>query len=139
MSATVRVLPFGRNRAVQPYVGGGIGFINWRYSETGDFINFTLPGRPIFRDSYVATERRSGRSPSSASRVPAGRVTVGGEIRYQKAEGDLDERDFLGPRSISAASTTSGRSGSGSDVVRDQGSGLRDQSSGVESFAIPDP
>jgi hypothetical protein len=32
------------------------------------------------------------------ARVPMGKVAVGGEVRYQKAEADLDERDFLGPK-----------------------------------------
>lgn len=98
MSATVRVLPLGRNRAVEPYVGAGLGITNWRYSETGDFIDFTLQGRPIFRDSYVASGTALGPVAIFGLRVPAGRFTVGGEIRYQKAEADLDERDFLGPK-----------------------------------------
>lgn len=98
MSATVRVLPLGRNRGVEPYIGGGLGFTNWRYSETGDFIDFTLPGRPIFRESYVNSGTAIGPVAIFGLRVPAGRVTVGGEIRYQKAEADLDENDFLAPK-----------------------------------------
>jgi len=97
-SATVRMLPFGRNRAVQPYVGGGIAVTNWRYSETGDFIDFTLSGRPIFRDSYVATGTAVGPVAVFGARVPMGSFSLGGEVRYQKAEGELDERDFLGPK-----------------------------------------
>jgi hypothetical protein len=98
MSATLRVLPLGRNRGVEPYIGGGLGFTNWRYSETGDFIDFTLPGRPIFRESYVASGTAIGPVAIFGLRVPAGRVTFGGEIRYQKAEADLDEIDFLAPK-----------------------------------------
>jgi hypothetical protein len=98
VSATVRVLPLGRNRSVEPYIGGGIGFINWRYTETGDFIDFTLPGRPIFRDSYAASGTAVGPVAVFGLRVPAGRVTFGGELRYQKADGDLDELDFLAPK-----------------------------------------
>jgi hypothetical protein len=97
MAATVRILPFGRNRAFQPYVGGGIGVTNWRYSETGDFIDFTVAGRPIFHDSFTATGTAVGPVAVFGARVPMGRTSLGGEIRYQKAEGDLDERDFLGP------------------------------------------
>jgi hypothetical protein len=98
MSATVRVLPLGRNRAVEPYIGGGIGFTNWRYSETGDFIDFTLAGRPIFRESYVASGTSVGPVAIFGLRVPVGNITFGGELRYQKAEAELDVQDFLAPK-----------------------------------------
>ena len=35
---TFRVLPLGQDRAVQPYVGGGLNVIAWRYSESGQFV-----------------------------------------------------------------------------------------------------
>ena len=98
ITATVRVLPLGRRAAVQPYVGGGIGIFNWRYSETGDFIDFTLPNRPIFRETYAQSGTSIGPVAVFGLRVPFGSGSVGGEVRYQKAEGDLDERDFLGPK-----------------------------------------
>jgi hypothetical protein len=98
MTATVRLLPLGRTTAFQPYVGGGIGIYNWRYSETGDFIDFTVPGRPIFRETYTATGTSLGPVAVFGARFPVGNATFGGEVRYQKAEGDLDERDFLGPK-----------------------------------------
>jgi len=98
MSATVRVLPLGRASAFQPYIGGGIGIHNWRYSETGDFVDFSLPGQPIFRESYTASGTSVGPVAVFGLRFPVGNATIGGEMRYQKAEGDLDERDFLGPK-----------------------------------------
>jgi outer membrane protein W len=98
ITATVRFLPLGRTSAFQPYVGGGIGVYNWRYSEVGDFIDFTLPGRPVFRESYTATGTSIGPVAVFGARFPVGAATFGGEVRYQKAEGDLDERDFLGPK-----------------------------------------
>jgi len=99
MTATIRILPLGRSAAFQPYVGGGIGVYNWRYSETGDFIDFTLPGRPIFRASYVASGNAVGPVAVFGARVPIGlNASIGGEIRYQRAEGDLDELDFLAPK-----------------------------------------
>ena len=55
LTATIRILPLGRHAAVQPYVGGGIGVHFWRYAETGDFVDFSQAGRPVFRDSFVAT------------------------------------------------------------------------------------
>lgn len=108
LSATLRILPLGRNRAFQPYVGGGIGATNWRYSETGDFIDFTLAGRPIFHESYSATGTAVGPVAVFGARMPMGRTSLGGEIRYQKAESCLQPRgdsctaedtiDFLGPK-----------------------------------------
>ena len=35
---TFRVLPFGQDRGFQPYVGGGLNVIAWRYSESGQFV-----------------------------------------------------------------------------------------------------
>ena len=99
ITGTVRVLPLGRHNAFQPYLGGGIGIYNWRYSETGDFIDFTLPGRPIFRASYANSGTAIGPIAVFGARFLIGsNATVGGELRYQKAEGDLDELDFLGPK-----------------------------------------
>ena len=98
MTATVRILPLGHTNPFQPYIGGGIGIYNWRYSETGEFIDFSVPGQPIFRDSYVASGTSIGPVAVFGLRFPVGQATIGGEVRYQKAEGDLDERDFLGPK-----------------------------------------
>jgi hypothetical protein len=98
ITATVRVLPLGRHAAFQPYVGGGIGFFSWRYAETGDFIDFSQPGRPVFHDSFAESGTAFGPVAVFGARVPIGNATIGGEVRYQKAEGDLDERDFLGPK-----------------------------------------
>jgi hypothetical protein len=98
LTATVRVLPLGRSAAVLPYVGGGIGFFNWRYSETGDFIDFSVPGTPIFRDTYSESGMAVGPVAVFGLRVPFSSGSFGGEVRYQKADGDLDTQDFLGPK-----------------------------------------
>jgi hypothetical protein len=98
MTATVRVLPLGHTTPFQPYVGGGIGVYNWRYSETGDFVDFSIPSQRIFRESYVASGTSLGPVAVFGLRFPVGNATVGGELRYQRAEGNLDERDFLGPK-----------------------------------------
>jgi hypothetical protein len=99
ITGTVRVLPLGRHSPFQPYVGGGIGIFNWRYAETGDFIDFTIPGRPIFRESFVESGTSIGPVAVFGARFLVGsNATIGGELRYQKAEGDLDELDFFGPK-----------------------------------------
>ena len=41
ITATIRFLPAGRGAAVEPYIGGGIGIFNWRYTEEGEFVDFS--------------------------------------------------------------------------------------------------
>lgn len=96
MSVTARVLPFGRSRAVQPYLGGGLGIINYRYSEVGDFVDFTDDS--VFSDRFVAKGTELGPVALAGIRFPVGDAfSLGGEVRYQKAEADLSN-DFLGPK-----------------------------------------
>jgi opacity protein-like surface antigen len=95
-TATVRVLPFGRSRAVQPYLGGGIGFFSYRYSEVGDFVDFT--DRSVFREQFVAKGTETGPVALAGVRFPIGDAwSLGGEVRYQKASADLSD-DFLGTK-----------------------------------------
>jgi len=96
MSVTARLLPFGRSRAVQPYVGGGLGIFNYRYSEVGEFVDFT--DRSVFTDRFVASGTALGPVALAGIRFPLGDTfSLGGEVRYQKAEADLSE-DFLGTK-----------------------------------------
>ncbi len=96
VTATVRVLPFGRSRAVQPYLGGGVGFLAYRYSEVGDFVDFT--DRSVFRESFTASGTKAGPVALAGIRFPIGdRWSLGGEVRYQKASADLSE-EFLGSK-----------------------------------------
>src|SRR4051812_41576859 len=46
-TATVRFLPLGHH-GVEPYIGGGVGVFNWRYSESGQFL---ANDNSIFRDT----------------------------------------------------------------------------------------
>ena len=95
LTATVRVLPLGQRNAVQPYFGAGIGVFNWRYSESGEFIDFTDDS--IFRETYVASGNELGTVAFGGLRFAGDRFAAGGEIRYQAAEADLPS-EFLGPR-----------------------------------------
>ena len=92
-SATVRFLPVGRGAAVEPYIGVGIGVNRWRYSETGEFIDFS--DGTVFPGRYIATGTASGPVILGGLRVPVGDVwDLGGEIRWQRAEGDITEQDL---------------------------------------------
>jgi hypothetical protein len=96
-TATVRWLPLGRRDAFAPYIGAGVGVVRWRYSEAGEFVDFS--DGTIFRDSFVGTGAAAGPVVLGGLRVPVGAVDLGGEIRYQNVIGDLpDDQGFAGSR-----------------------------------------
>ena len=96
VSFTGRILILPRGSVVEPYIGGGLVAIRWRYTEVGDFVdefNNIFPAR--FEDDGVAT----GPIVLGGLRAPVGNWSVGGEFRWQKAEGKgLLEQGFLGDR-----------------------------------------
>jgi outer membrane protein W len=88
ITATIRYLPLGRHAAVQPYIGGGLGLYSWRFSETGEFVDFS--DSSIFRASFRGSGVSAGPVVLGGLRVPVGSsFGVGGEIRYQRGEGTL--------------------------------------------------
>jgi outer membrane protein W len=108
ITATVRFLPIGRTAAVQPYVGGGIGFFTWRYSESGEFVDFS--DGTIFRDRYEADGTAVGPVVLGGVRFPIGdALTTGVEFRWQNATGDTnpDESRLLGSKIDLGGWTTS--------------------------------
>ncbi len=97
ISATIRLLPFGRRRSIEPYVGGGVGVFLWRYSETGDFVDFT--DNSVFRSRYAGNGTAVGPVAVFGARLNLEkRIGFGVEARYQKAEGKLDSSQFYGDR-----------------------------------------
>jgi hypothetical protein len=99
ITATVRFLPTGRAAPVQPYVGGGLAIIPWRYTETGEFVDFS--DNSIFRDRYEADGTAVGPVFLGGLRFPIGdAMTSGVEFRWQKAEGDTKsaETGLLGDK-----------------------------------------
>ncbi len=95
-TATFRLLPLGRSSGIQPYVGGGVAIINWKYTETGDFVDFT--DGSIFNAHYEGSGTATGPVVLFGATAPVGMVAVGGEIRYQHAVGDLPTDQFLLPK-----------------------------------------
>ncbi len=95
VTATVRFLPFGRPGDFQPYVGGGVALLNWRYSEIGEFVDFS--DGAIFRDRYTASGNTVAPVILGGVRVPlSGDVfALNGEVRWQGGEGDLGEDSGL--------------------------------------------
>jgi hypothetical protein len=93
MAFTVRVVPTSVSSPVQPYFGAGLGIINWRYSESGEFVDFGA-GRVIFQDQFVATGSETGPVVLGGIRFAGDSATGGFEIRYHSAEGELDDSVF---------------------------------------------
>ena len=91
-TATFRFLPLGRESGVQPYIGAGVGLYRWRYTESGEFVDFDST---IFRETYIGSGGAAGPVILGGLRFPLGSWDVGGEIRYQNAEGTLpDDQGF---------------------------------------------
>ena len=98
LTATVRFLPLGHG-SVEPYVGGGIGAFRWKYTETGDFVDFS--DNSIFHDKFIADGTAFGPVVVGGIRFPfADMWDVGGEYRYQWADGDTKpaESGLLGSK-----------------------------------------
>jgi hypothetical protein len=94
--ATVRYLPLGHHDAIEPYIGGGVGIYNWRYTEDGDFVNSS---NVIVRGTFEGSDTTVGPVILGGVRVPIGRAGIGGEIRYQGGKGDLPaDQLFSGPK-----------------------------------------
>jgi hypothetical protein len=92
---TVRVLPLGQTSPVQPYFGAGLGIFSWRYSESGEFVDFQNRNA-IFREQFVASGNETGPIVLGGIRFAGDAVSAGAEIRYQSAAADLGSR-FSGP------------------------------------------
>ena len=86
-NATFRWLPLGRHAGVQPYIGGGVGVFGWRYSETGDFV--ASDNVTIIHGNFVGSGSATGPVVLGGVRVPVGSWSIGGELKYQAAEGNL--------------------------------------------------
>jgi len=98
LTVTIRVLPFGRNTAVEPYFGVGVGLFDWRYSEVGEFVDFDT--FDVFRDRFTASGREVGGLMLGGLRVPfSDRFSAGFEVRYQSATGRVGiDQGFLNER-----------------------------------------
>lgn len=100
VTAVVRFLPFGRPHNVQPYVGGGFGVFNYRYSEVGQFMDTT--DLSIFSERYTVVGNAPGAVVLGGVRMPLGGDIYGltMEYRYTIASGDTGgaANGFLGDK-----------------------------------------
>lgn len=89
---TLRVVPTGQSSPVQPYLGAGIAVINWRYSEFGDFVDFGSPNLVVRPGTFVTKGTEVAPVVLGGIRLASDTFSVGGEVRYQKADAELDNR-----------------------------------------------
>jgi len=86
----------GRNNCIEPYIGAGVGVLNYRYSESGQFLD---NANNIFLGTFVGSGTATGPVILGGVRIPVGSWGFGGEIRYQSAKGDLPlDQDFAGSK-----------------------------------------
>lgn len=95
VTASARWFPTGRTTPVQAYVGAGVSFYKWKYSETGNFVDFTNPNAnplPIFAGTFEDSGSAVGPTFLGGVRVPFAHnhFLVGGEFRYQWGSTDLN-------------------------------------------------
>ena len=96
VTATVKFLPFGRPGDFQPYIGAGAALLNWKYSEVGEFVDFS-DNNAVFRDTYVAKGSTVAPIVFGGVRVPFGGdvFAFNGEVRWQGGKGDLGDDSGL--------------------------------------------
>src|SRR5687768_10615787 len=82
---TVRVLPLRQTSPVQPYLGAGIGLFGWRYSESGEFVDFQRRNA-IFREQFVASGTETGPVVLGGIRFVGDAMSGGFEVRYHSAD-----------------------------------------------------
>ena len=96
-TAAVRVAPLGHDSPVQPYLGAGVGVFSWRYSEAGEFLDYA--DGSVFRDRFVGNGATAGPVIFGGLAFVGGSFGVGGEIRYQSAQGELPaDKGFAGDK-----------------------------------------
>ena len=100
-NATIRVLPLGHRAPVVPYVGVGVGVFAWRYSESGQFVDYplngTLPANPaIFNGTFSDSGAAVGPVVLGGVLVPIGPMAPGFEVRWQSAKGNLNTDPITG-------------------------------------------
>jgi hypothetical protein len=96
-TATIRFLPMGHRNGIEPYIGGGVGVLSWRYRERGQFL---ATDGSIFRDEFETDGTASGPLFLGGVRVPVGSWGLGFELRHQSGEGEIPAADDFAGTSI---------------------------------------
>jgi hypothetical protein len=89
-----RILPLGQGNKIQPYAGATLAINFWKYTETGEFVDFDQGGT-IFRDTFENSGTTVGPVILFGVRYASDAFSAGFEGRYHWAKGDLDPADFV--------------------------------------------
>jgi len=105
---TLRFAP-GSRTGIEPYVGGGIDAVWYRYEEFGDFIDFRDAAQPVIPDDFVSEGWAFGAHAVAGVRIPINYdFAIVAEGRYLWAEAEMG-RDFRRNRiDLTGASATLG-------------------------------
>jgi opacity protein-like surface antigen len=96
VSFTARFLLMPLGSAVEPYVGAGVTAIRYQYSEVGEFVDDI---GDIFPAVYKIDGTAAGPIILAGVRAPLSNLTIGGEMRWQRAEAKgLAAEGFLGDK-----------------------------------------
>lgn len=105
---TLRIAP-GNRAGIEPYVGGGIDAVWYRYEEFGDFIDFFDPAQPIVPDAFEADGWAFGAHAVAGVRVPLNYdFALVAEGRYLWAQDDMGQDFRLNHIDLSGGSVTLG-------------------------------
>ena len=86
----------GPDAAIQPYLGAGGGAYPWRLKESGDFIDFGPPNRPVFSADLKSDGTAFGYYFLGGIEAPISRrLSVFAEGRWTRVDDDL-QGDFEG-------------------------------------------
>jgi opacity protein-like surface antigen len=95
LEANISVLPVGRNLAVIPYVGAGVGVYFWEYEEIGDFVIDRFTDPRVITGSAFSDGTDFGWNIHGGIQIPFSRsAAFMSQIKYSKADGKLDRSGF---------------------------------------------
>lgn len=88
----------GPDTAIQPYIGGGGGGYAWELEESGDFIDFRSPSRPVFSADLISDGIAFGYYWLAGLEAPiTPRLSIFAEGRWTRVDDDLsDDLENLG-------------------------------------------
>jgi opacity protein-like surface antigen len=89
------MLPVGRESPVIPYIGAGAGLYIWEYEEFGDFVINRFTDPEVITGVAFSDGADFGWNVHGGVQFPFSRsATITAELKYSKAEGDLDVEGF---------------------------------------------
>jgi len=90
LQGSFKFLPFGRDRKIIPYFGGGVGLYFWNYQEYGDFVINRYTEPEIITALFESSGADFGYHGMFGIMIPFGyHYTANAELKYAKVQGHL--------------------------------------------------